>query len=102
MVFGRRDGNWYGVQCKCRRTFPESRLTESEVRAEVAAAREFAQPLETLVIATTAPPDTQLQAMAMGLESLGELARGLVGEIRGRSLAVELAAPDSEYPVVEL
>ncbi len=55
------------VQCKLRGTFPERRLTEQEIRDEVTAARAFSQPLETLVIATTAPPDTALQNLAMVL-----------------------------------
>lgn len=66
-VFGRRDGRWQGVQCKRKSTFPEARLTEKEVGAEVAAARDFSQPLETLVIATTAPPDARIQALAARL-----------------------------------
>ncbi len=66
-VFGRRAAKWQGLQCKCRRTFPVSRLREREVRAEVAAAQAFAQPFETLVIATTAPPDTRLQDLAREL-----------------------------------
>ncbi len=64
-VLGRRDGRWQAAQCKRRSTFPEKQLKESEVEAEVEASREFAQPPENLVIATTAPPDTRLQALAM-------------------------------------
>ncbi|MCP3964595.1 MAG: protein kinase [bacterium] len=66
-VFGRRNGKWQGVQCKHRRVFPEIRLTEKQVLAEVKAASNFSQPLETLVIATTAPPDTQLQVVARAI-----------------------------------
>ena len=69
-VFGRRNGRWQAVQCKRRSTFPETRLTKAEVRAEVKAATEFAQPLETLAIVTTAPPDAGLQAQAMELTEL--------------------------------
>ena len=72
-VFGRREGRWQAVQCKRRSLFPEAKLTEREIRREVTAAQTFGQPLETLVIATTAPPDTRVQAVAMQLtESHGE------------------------------
>ncbi len=69
-IFGRRNGCWQAAQCKRRQTFPEKELTEKEVRTEVEAARGFAsahglsQPLETLVIATTAPPSADLLALA--------------------------------------
>ncbi len=66
-VFGRRDGQWQAVQCKRRSTFPERQLTEREIRAEVTAAEDFGHSVETLVIATTVPPDTQLQAVARDL-----------------------------------
>ncbi len=66
-VFGLRHGRYQAVQCKLRGSFPERRLTERQIRDEVTAAGEFTQPLETLVIATTAPPDTGLQALAMAL-----------------------------------
>ncbi len=66
-VLGLRGGRYQAVQCKLRGTFPERRLTEQEIRDEVTAARKFSQPLETLVIATTAPPDTALQNLAMAL-----------------------------------
>ena len=66
-VYGRRGGRWQGVQCKLRRMFPEKELKEDEVVAEVEAAKKFEGPLETLVVATTAPPDTRLQALARRL-----------------------------------
>ena len=66
-VFGLRKGRWQGVQCKRKRVFPESRLTEKEVRAEVQAAYAFSRPIETLVLATTAPPDAKIQNLAAKL-----------------------------------
>jgi TIR domain len=66
-VFGRRNGRWQGVQCKRRCAFPERQLTEKEVRAEVKAAYAFPRPIETLVIATTAPPDARIQDLAFKL-----------------------------------
>ena len=72
-IVGLRNGRWQAVQCKQRRTFPERSLTEKEVRTDVEAARgfhpagELSGPLETLVIATTAPPSTDLQALAARL-----------------------------------
>ena len=67
-VFGRRNGRWQAVQCKRRSAFPEKKLTEREVRNEVEEAREFEKgSLDTLVVATTAPPDTKLQKLAREL-----------------------------------
>ncbi len=66
-IIGRRGDRWQAVQCKRRSTFPEVRLTEREVRAEIEAAGSLPQSLETLIIATTAPPDTHLQALARRL-----------------------------------
>ncbi len=63
-ILGLRNGRWQGVQCKRKRGFPEKGLTEKEVRTEVEAARRFPQPLETLVIATTAPADAALLVAA--------------------------------------
>ncbi len=73
-VYGRRQDHWQGVQCKRRRKFPESRLTEKQVRNEVEAARRFSNlltdpggGLENLVIATTAPADTEFDRLAVRL-----------------------------------
>lgn len=66
-VYGRRGQLWQAVQCKKRQVFPEKDLTEAEIRAEVEAAKTFDQDLKTLIVATTAPPDTKLQALARSL-----------------------------------
>lgn len=66
-LFGRRDGRWQAVQCKRKQRFPESKLTAAEVRREVEKAYKFSQRLETLVIATTARPDTGIQDLAARL-----------------------------------
>ena len=66
-IVGRRDGRWQAIQCKRKRTFPETQLTEKQLRAEVEAAYDFPRPLESLVIATTAPPDAAIQAVAAKL-----------------------------------
>ncbi len=66
-IFGRRDGRWQAVQCKRKRTFPEKKLTEKQLRDEVTAAYQFSSPLELLVVATTAPPDAAIQAVAAKL-----------------------------------
>jgi len=71
-VFGIRNGCWQGVQCKRRGLFPEKRLTMEELRSEVAAACEFDRELETLIVATTAPPDTKLQTLANQLTDEGD------------------------------
>nr|MCH9647853.1 tetratricopeptide repeat protein [Deltaproteobacteria bacterium] len=66
-VFGLRDGQWVGVQCKRRQKWPEKKLTEGEIRAEVEASRKFSSPLESLVIATTAEDSTHFDALARQL-----------------------------------
>jgi len=66
-VYGRRDGAWMAVQCKRRGIFPESRLTEKEIRGEVEASRKFGSPLACLIIATTAPPDTTFDQLERDL-----------------------------------
>ncbi len=66
-VYARRDGRWRAVQCKRKQRFPESKLTEAQVRREVEEAYEFSRRLETLVIATTAQPDTAIQDLASRL-----------------------------------
>lgn len=71
-VVGRREGRYWGAQCKLRRIYPESQLKETEVRKDVEAARAFDRDLETLVIATTAPADTRLQELARQLTAENE------------------------------
>ncbi len=66
-VYGRRDGRWQAVQCKRKQRFPESKLTAAQVRREVTEAYDFSRPLETLVVATTAQPDTAIQDLAAEL-----------------------------------
>ncbi len=66
-VYGRRDGRWQAVQCKRKQRFPESKLTAAQVRREVTEAYDFSRPLETLVVATTAQPDTAVQDLAAEL-----------------------------------
>lgn len=67
-LFGNRDRDPHqqvGVQCKLKG--PNSRLTEKEVRDEVALAREFRPHLSEYVIATTALDDQALQRVAREL-----------------------------------
>ncbi len=63
-VVGLRQRRYRGAQCKLRRIYPERRLSRAEVLQEVAAARKFDPELEALVIATTAPPDAEIQKLA--------------------------------------
>ena len=67
-IIGRRDGKpdrIVGIQCKLKSE--GKRLEEKEVREEVARALKFRPPLSEYIIATTAPDDTRLQAVALEL-----------------------------------
>jgi cellulose synthase operon protein C len=65
-VFGmpRGSSRYRGVQCKRKDELLRTLLTNDEVRAEVESAKSFTPPLEELIIATCAPNDTHLQALA--------------------------------------
>ncbi len=66
-VYGCRDGDanaWEGVQCKVKSQLQDKKLTRREIENEVKAALKFESPLRNLVIATTAPRDTQAQEVA--------------------------------------
>lgn len=64
-IFGRPAGlqSYHGIQCKVKSSDGRSRplLTRAEVDYEVEQAQQFRPPIEHLIIATTAPEDTQLQ-----------------------------------------
>jgi len=53
------DGMYRGVQCKLRST--NARLTEEEIETEIDEAKRFPHPLDTLIIATDTPRDTDVQ-----------------------------------------
>lgn len=65
-VFGTPVGKTrvHGVQCKRKDSLLQTLLTQEEVRAEVENAKQFQPPLEELIIATCAPSDGTLQALA--------------------------------------
>lgn len=65
-VYGMPSGEmrYHGVQCKRRSNALGSKLTEKEVLEEVEEAKKFQPALQHLIIATTSPSDTTLQALA--------------------------------------
>lgn len=68
-VYGtdRRSGKRVGVQCKGKDRDFGGRVTEQELKREVAAARTFHPPIDFFVLATTAPNDKTIQAVARAL-----------------------------------
>lgn len=68
-VYGtdRRSGKRAGVQCKGKDRDFGGRVTEQELKREVAAARTFHPPIDFFVLATTAPNDKTIQAVARAL-----------------------------------
>lgn len=75
-VYGRptdRAGVYRGAQCKLRTKGDQ--LTEDEIEAEVAAARSFPHPLESLILVTDAPRDRNTQILVDQV-SAREIANG--------------------------
>lgn len=69
-IFGRPKGaaGFHGIQCKLKSSGVDSNLlTSSELRREVIEAKRFDPPLEHLIVATTAPLDTKIQAVARSI-----------------------------------
>lgn len=68
-VYGtdRRSGKRVGVQCKGKDRDFGGHVTERELKREVAAARTFQPPIDFFVLATTAPNDKTIQAVARAL-----------------------------------
>jgi formylglycine-generating enzyme required for sulfatase activity len=63
-VFGREQGQLVGVQCKQKDGRLWAKVTETELEAEVQAARRFEPKLAKFILATTAPRDAALQKQA--------------------------------------
>ncbi|MDP1979932.1 hypothetical protein [Undibacterium sp.] len=53
-----------GIQCKGKDASIASKVTQTDLREEIAKAEKFAPPLEHWILATTAPPDAELQRIA--------------------------------------
>ena len=66
-VFASTDGGRIGIQCKKKSRHSGARLTESEIKAECRKARALKPALTRLVLATTAPRDTQVQDAAAAI-----------------------------------
>ena len=65
-ICGKRVGRkeWSGIQCKCKDNLLGSKLTEKELRAEVAKALVFTPKLSEYIVVTTTPRDAVLQKIA--------------------------------------
>ena len=64
-IYGRRGGqgdHWVGIQCKLKADAEE--ITQSELEAEVAKARQFTPSLSDFVVITTAQDDAKIQRVA--------------------------------------
>lgn len=67
-IYGRTDQSIYvGVQCKGKRRWPPSDLTNKEIDDEVLEALKFEPRLSQLIFATTAPDDVNVQAHARAI-----------------------------------
>lgn len=64
-VFGDQANGWCGVQCKRRGgVVDNAEVSEEELRAEVAKALTFDPPIARFILASTAPRDAKIQAVA--------------------------------------
>lgn len=64
-IYGRRGGSgveWTGVQCKLKGD--TEKLTEDELKREVAKAKKFRPALREYIVVTTAPDDVEIQRIA--------------------------------------
>lgn len=59
-IYGKKDGDDAGVQCKAKREWPPTKLTTAEIDAEVEKAKKFRPHLKTYIVATTAENDVRL------------------------------------------
>lgn len=53
--------NYYGIQCKGKNEYSNSKFTEDEILKEIAKAMEFKPPLKKYYLATTAQNDSKIQ-----------------------------------------
>lgn len=62
-VYGMPSGKtqYYGIQCKCKSGYTDSRITKNEIDTEIANAVEFQPPLAKLYFATTANKDSTIE-----------------------------------------
>src|SRR5271170_2873771 len=66
-IYGKHGDDWIGIQCKQKDELLRSKLTLTELAAEVAAARRFVPPLKQFILATTGPADVAIQKEARRL-----------------------------------
>jgi hypothetical protein len=63
-IWGHCNGQFVGVQCKCKDVASGSALTEGELREEVGNAKGFNPPLATWTLATTGKKDANIERIA--------------------------------------
>ena len=63
-IFGSRGGKWIGVQCKLRDQWFSGKLSVTQLKQEIEAAKSFSPKLSLFVLATTSPRDAALQKYA--------------------------------------
>jgi len=63
-IFGKSKeyNGWVGLQCKKKKTYPQTQLTEGEILQEVEKARSFTPSIVHYIILTTAPRDAKIQS----------------------------------------
>jgi len=66
-VYGRRDGQWIGVQCKQRDALLWGKVTVKELDDEVREALKFVPRLSSFILATSGPADEKLLQRAREL-----------------------------------
>jgi hypothetical protein len=66
-VFGQKDGEWFGVQCKQKNGLLRTKVLAEELEREVKAAKQFMPPLAGFTLATTGPADSEVQRLAREL-----------------------------------
>lgn len=75
-VFGRHAGRWVGVQCKQKDGLLRSKVSVSELNAEVREALSFKPAVSIFILATTGPADAKVQERAREI-TIDHEARGL-------------------------
>jgi hypothetical protein len=73
-IFGRLPAGrgWGGIQCKGRERYPPNPVEEADLRAEVERALNFRPSLNAFILATVAPRDATIQAVARSISTAHE------------------------------
>ena len=62
-IYGKPKGEieYWGIQCKVKENFSNAKLNEKEIEVEIEKAQKFEPRLKTLIFATTAPKDAEIE-----------------------------------------